>query len=804
MEELFYKIRNQINADDLVNKIAVLCKIEQGQTFRHYHQAADHVYRLLCDAGIPNVEKLAFPADGKTVYEDHRMPLAWEATIGKLTLCNNAHTVAADFQKHPFHLIKGSTATEPGGEIVRIITEQQFLAGESPENALVMLETDTCPEARVLTPVLDQGGRGIITDFLPGRYDDPDALPWVSSCTEGTHCHVQREDRDFIGFTVNLRMGSLIRQQATHGKLTAEIECDGRRYEGVLPVVTALIPGRREEEVWLMAHLFEPLPDHNSTGVIAGIEVARQIMKMGVPEYSLRLIFTMKQCGYAAFHNQFRGKVIGGSNIDSLPSGKDDICRMIPPISVVPFHGINIMKRMTEELKDILSCVPDKPACPDDMAFSDSTTCIPTVWFRRGVDKNKSAPSCSPDPDTAAAYTALETLWFAETLFYTGTPAELPALEFKTVSSPWRDHAKQQVFARAQTGFPRDLCRVPKAERIRLPDHVIYGPMASLLARMDGAKNMAQIIQETEADLQVTLSDFQIRKYLNAINYLAAWGYLTVIRRNVLTREMLAAALAELGVKRGDVLLVHSAVSKWGYVDGGAQTIIHAVMDVVGPDGAAMFPAFTMPYIYLGESLNRGWGYRPFDSADPSQIWTGAVPRTLLEKFPAAKRSKHVTHSWGGLGAKAAECLAEHGPYDPPTSLNSPIGKALEKNGKVLYLGNGLASSTFLHFIETVNHAPYLLPGVCRVKNPDGTLRTVLIEEHLPGHRDFYREDAENCKFYRRAVQEGLKIEEVAFGMGKIQLIELREFYDISMKLWKEDPRILLCDDPACQFCRRY
>ena len=98
MEELFYKIRNQINADDLVNKIAVLCKIEQGQTFRHYHQAADHVYRLLCDAGIPNVEKLAFPADGKTVYEDHRMPLAWEATIGKLTLCNNAHTVAADFQ----------------------------------------------------------------------------------------------------------------------------------------------------------------------------------------------------------------------------------------------------------------------------------------------------------------------------------------------------------------------------------------------------------------------------------------------------------------------------------------------------------------------------------------------------------------------------------------------------------------------------------------------------------------------------------------------------------------------------------
>jgi hypothetical protein len=75
----------------------------------------------------------------------------------------------------------------------------------------------------------------------------------------------------------------------------------------------------------------------------------------------------------------------------------------------------------------------------------------------------------------------------------------------------------------------------------------------------------------------------------------------------------------------------------------------------------------------------------------------------------------------------------------------------------------------------------------------------------LPGHRDFYRDvDAENSKFFRRAVQEGLKIEESSFGMGKLQLIGLRNFYDVAMKLWKEDPRILLCDNPDCQFCSRF
>ena len=562
-----------------------------------------------------------------------------------------------------------------------------------------------------------------------------------------------------------------------------------------------------------MAHTFEPLLDDDSSGVIAGIEVAKQIMAMGTPEYSLRLIFTMEFYGFAAFHANFHGKAIGGANMDSLPTRKNEYCKMTPPISSVPFHGVEVFKQIAAEFKDILPCVLAEPECFDDMSLSDSTTGIPTVWFLKRVDESKhvklwhNSAQTEPgfmNPETLADFTALETVWFCKTLFYTGAPAELPELELKPVSSPWRDYAEQQVFARAQTGLPYDLTRVPKAQRIPLPDDVIYGPMSSLLSGMDGCKDMAQIILETEADRRIAFTDHQIRKYLDAINYLADWGYLTAIRRNELTGEMLRTALTGLGIAQGDVLLVHSSVSKCGYVNGGAQTIIKAVMDVVGQEGAALFPAFTMPYIYLGETLNRSWNYRPYDPSDPSQIWTGMVPRVLLEKFPNAKLSRHVTHSWAGLGQKAEACLSEHGPLDPPTSSNSPLGKALEMDGKVIYLGTGLEPSTFLHLIETVNHASYLQSAVCRVKKPDGTLRTVLIEEHLPGHRDFYRDDAENSKFFRRAVQEGLKIEEASFGMGKLQLIGLRNFYEVAMKLWKEDPRILLCDNPDCQFCSRF
>ena len=607
-------------------------------------------------------------------------------------------------------------------------------------------------------------------------------------------------------------MGDKIRQLANRGGLKARIECDGRRYAGELPCATALIPGRRPEEIWLLAHAFEPLLDDDSNGVIAGIEVAKQIMAMGTPEYSLRLIFTMEFYGYAAFHANFKGKVIGGANLDSIPANSRSSCRLIPPISSVPFHGVGILKEMAETFKDLLPCELNKPECFDDMFLSDSTTGVPTIWIMKQCKPglttlwHNSAQTAKGflEPGPFADFTALAAVWFHRVLSYTGKPAEQPKFELKENSSPWRDYAAKQVYARAQKGLPYDLIRVPKEQRRPLPDSMIYGPMSSLLSGMDGKKNLARIILETEADRQVTLTDAQIKKYIDGINYLADWGYLTAVERTELTRSMLADALRQAGVETGDVLLVHASLSKCGYITGGAEGVIHGVMEAVGKDGTALFPTFTRPYTYLGTSLNKGWNYRPYDPADPSQIWTGAVPRVLLEKFPEAKRSRHITHSWAGLGPQAETCVSGHGPADPPASENSPLGKALALGGKVAYIGSGLAPSTFLHYLETVCDAAFLQPAVCRAKNADGSLRTVFIEKHLPGHRDFYRNDAENCKFFVRAVKAGLKISEVPFGMGKIHLIDLKNFYEIGMKLMQEDPRILLCDNPECLFCREF
>lgn len=58
-----------------------------------------------------------------------------------------------------------------------------------------------------------------------------------------------------------------------------------------------------------------------------------------------------------------------------------------------------------------------------------------------------------------------------------------------------------------------------------------------------------------------------------------------------------------LGVKPGMALEVHCSLSKLGFVDGGAETIINAIKQVVGNDGAIVMPSFLLsPNLPLNET----------------------------------------------------------------------------------------------------------------------------------------------------------------------------------------------------------
>ena len=59
---------------------------------------------------------------------------------------------------------------------------------------------------------------------------------------------------------------------------------------------------------------------------------------------------------------------------------------------------------------------------------------------------------------------------------------------------------------------------------------------------------------------------------------------------HVILKEEIVQKLREVGLEKGDVVMVHTFLKRMGYVCGGAQTVIEALMEVVGKDGTIMMP----------------------------------------------------------------------------------------------------------------------------------------------------------------------------------------------------------------------
>ncbi len=62
----------------------------------------------------------------------------------------------------------------------------------------------------------------------------------------------------------------------------------------------------------------------------------------------------------------------------------------------------------------------------------------------------------------------------------------------------------------------------------------------------------------------------------------------------VVTLEKLINHFREIGLKEGMVIEVHSSLSSFGHVEGGAKTVIEALMSIVTPTGTIVIATFPL------------------------------------------------------------------------------------------------------------------------------------------------------------------------------------------------------------------
>ena len=73
----------------------------------------------------------------------------------------------------------------------------------------------------------------------------------------------------------------------------------------------------------------------------------------------------------------------------------------------------------------------------------------------------------------------------------------------------------------------------------------------------------------------------------------------------MLDKCSIAASLRELGLRNGDIVLLHSSLISLGKVNGGPAAVIDAFLDVLGEEGTLLVPVFGALGILTDEVKSR-------------------------------------------------------------------------------------------------------------------------------------------------------------------------------------------------------
>lgn len=234
-------------------------------------------------------------------------------------------------------------------------------------------------------------------------------------------------------------------------------------------------------------------------------------------------------------------------------------------------------------------------------------------------------------------------------------------------------------------------------------------------------------------------------------------------------------------------IIAHASFRRFGEVEGGAATVLRALLD---SSAGLMMPTFTYNTMVTPEvgPPNNGIRYgsdrdnnrraEPFQIAMSPDKMMGIVPWILLQQ-EGAIRTAHPILSFGGLGVD--DVLATQTLYEPL----APIGALAERNGWVVLINVDHSVNTSIHFAEKLTGRRQFL-------------RWALVENRVV-ECPCYPGDSSGFQAIEEYIQPDTRRVEV--GAGFIQALPLKRLFDAVKELIKRDPLALLCEREDCERC---
>lgn len=258
--------------------------------------------------------------------------------------------------------------------------------------------------------------------------------------------------------------------------------------------------------------------------------------------------------------------------------------------------------------------------------------------------------------------------------------------------------------------------------------------------------------------------------------------------KRLITMRELENDLRSLGIERGDILLLRAGLNAVGRIEGGANTFVDAVMNVLGPSGTLVSLAFTKASFIRRPLIEDAFTI-------DKKSYAGALPNTILERSEH-RRSSHPMCSYIALGAQAEEIISDH---DAHTGAYEPVRKIMQLNGKCALIGCVKSSpgftTTHVAEFDLGMHKRFIFPKLISTyyRTESGDLGL------------FKRRDPGLCsnsfsKFYAHYVSEGL-LHTGLVGNAYSILANAADTYAVDRKILKLDPRFNVCDSLDCVTC---
>jgi len=240
-----------------------------------------------------------------------------------------------------------------------------------------------------------------------------------------------------------------------------------------------------------------------------------------------------------------------------------------------------------------------------------------------------------------------------------------------------------------------------------------------------------------------------------------------------ISQRQICEGVRSVGIVPGSTVMVHSSLSAFGWVDGGADTVIDALLDVVGRSGTLVMPTFTWGAFHAEDRVVFDVRHTPCE--------TGRVPETFRLR-PEVMRSVHVCHSVAAMGADAdlvmGDGVSSFGP-------GSAFDVLLKLNGWILLLGVSFQSCTALHAVEEfvgVSYRKHRDYEGSIVVLPDGTRIPSLAIEYL-------RQDETTNDFAKmgEVFDRADVLHKTRIGSAECLAIRIRDLFEVTRPMLEAD-----------------